>query len=63
VVSLGRGETSVRLWDLVPVERTPAVQRWLAVIAAELRRLGAGDLRTTNIPPATWDDLALGRRS
>lgn len=60
VVSVGRGETSVRLWDLAPVERTPAVQRWLAVIATELRHLGAGDLRTTNIPPATWDDLALG---
>jgi len=30
VITQGHGDTSVRLWRLAPVERTPAVQRWLA---------------------------------
>jgi hypothetical protein len=60
VVSLSHGETSVRLWGLAPVERTPAVQRWLALVARDLRRLGAGDLRTTNIGAEIWSDLELG---
>ena len=49
VITKSHGDTSVRLWRLAPVERTPAVQRWLASIAGELRRLGAGPMKTTNI--------------
>jgi len=59
LISLSHGDTSVRLWRLAPVERTPAVQRWLATIAAELRRRGAGPLKITNIPGELWDDLGL----
>lgn len=49
LVATARGTTSVRLWPLAPVERTPAVQRWLAVLARDLGRLGGGALRTTNV--------------
>jgi hypothetical protein len=59
VISEHHGDTSVRLWRLAPVERTPAVQRWLALIAGELRRLGAGPLKTTNIAADLWNDLGL----
>ena len=59
VISLGRGDTSVRLWRQAPVERTPAVQRWLATIAHELRRLGAGPMQTTNIAVELLEDLEL----
>jgi hypothetical protein len=57
VISEGQGSMSVRLWRLTPVERTPAVQRWLASIAAELCRHGAGPLKTTNIAIDLWKDL------
>jgi hypothetical protein len=57
VISRGRGATTVRLWRLTPVERTPAVQRWLASIATELCRNGAGPLKTTNIAADLWRDL------
>lgn len=60
IVSLSHGETGVRLWGLTPVERTPAVQRWLALVARDLRQLGAGNLRTTNIAAEIWTDLELG---
>lgn len=59
VISLSHGNTSVRLWRLVSVERTPAVQRWLASLAAELRKRGAGPLKTTNIAAELWRDLDL----
>jgi hypothetical protein len=59
VISLGREDTSVRLWRQAPVERTPAVQRWLATIANELRRLGAGPMKTTNIAVELLEDLGL----
>ena len=59
VISNNRGDTNVRLWRLAPVERTPAVQRWLATIASELRRLGSGPLKTTNISDDVWGDLGL----
>lgn len=62
LVGLGESETSVRLWDPAPIERTPAVQRWLALLAADLRRLGAGDVRTTNITAEILEDLELGAR-
>lgn len=57
LISETKGSTSVRLWRLAPIERTPAVQRWLASIAAALCRLGAGPLKTTNIAPDLWRDL------
>jgi hypothetical protein len=59
VISLSRGDTSIRLWRLAPVERTAAVQRWLASVAAELRKRGAGPLKTTNIPGRLWEDFGL----
>jgi len=59
VIAESKGDTGVSLWRLAPVERTPAVQRWLASIAGELRRLGAGPLRSTNIAADLWQDLGL----
>ena len=59
VVAESRGETSVRLWRLAPVERTPAVQRWLASVANQVRRSGAGPLKTTNVADELWQDLDL----
>jgi len=52
-------DTAVRLWSRVTVERTEAVQRWLALIAVGLQRIGAGPVVTTNIPREIWDDLDL----
>lgn len=49
----------VRLWPLVAVERTAAVQRWLCVVAAEVAALGGGALVATNIPAEIWQDLPL----
>jgi hypothetical protein len=59
VVSAHHGDTSVRLWPVVLVERTAAVQRWLASIAGELQRLGGGRLKTTNIAAELWRDFRL----
>jgi hypothetical protein len=57
VVTHNHGDTSVRLWRLAPVERTPAVQRWLAIVAVELCRLGGGRLKSTNIADELLQDL------
>ncbi len=51
--------TAVRLWPAVPVERTRAVQRWLALLAARVRHFGAGPLVSTNLPEDLWKDLGL----
>ncbi len=59
VVAHHHGDTTVRLWKTVSVERTRAVQRWLCVLAASLQRLGAGPVKTTNIPTDLWGDLGL----
>ncbi len=59
VITQSHGDTSVRLWRLTPAERTPAVQRWLASIAGQLRRLGAGPVKTTNIADELLQDLEL----
>ena len=59
VISLQHGDTSIRLWRLGVVERTPAVQRWLACLAAELQVLGAGEVRKTNLPNSLLEDLGL----
>jgi len=53
------GDTVIRLWPVVEVERTPAVQRWLAVLAGEFQRLGGGPVVTTNIGPEVLEGLNL----
>ncbi len=50
------GDTSVRLWPYLEVERTKALQRWLALIAADMQRGGGGALKKTNIS----DDILEG---
>jgi hypothetical protein len=62
LVAPRREDTVVRLWSLAPVERTDAVQRWLALLAAELQGWGAGPLLTTNIPAETLADIDLERQ-
>ena len=59
VITQSHGDTSVRLWRLAPVERTPAVQRWLASVASDLQRHGAGPLKSTNIADELLHDLDL----
>jgi hypothetical protein len=59
LVARNHGNTVVRLWSRVAVERTRPVQRWLAIVALELQRLGAGPVKTTNIPDELWSDLGL----
>jgi hypothetical protein len=51
MVTAHHDDTIVRLWSLVPVERTPAVQRWLALLAADLQSAGGGPVKRTNLPP------------
>jgi hypothetical protein len=59
VVAHHRGDTVVRLWSVVAVERTRAVQRWLCILAAAIQGLGAGPVKVTNIPSELWSDLDL----
>ena len=59
VVANQHHDIVVRLWSLAPVERTPAVQRWLCQLAADLQRLGAGPITATNLPEELWSDLEL----
>ena len=59
LVAVRDGDTVVRLWPVVEVERTPAVQRWLGAIARSLQTLGCGPVRTTNIGPQILDGLDL----
>jgi hypothetical protein len=59
VVSWDNDHTTVRLWPTAPVERTRPVQRWLAELARRLQGVGAGAVRTTNIPDDVWSDLDL----
>jgi len=59
MVAIRDGDTVIRLWPVVEVERTPAVQRWLAVIAAGLQKLGGGAVHTTNIGPEVLEGLDL----
>ena len=60
LVAPHHGDTSVRLWPHLEIERTPAVQRWLALVAADLQRGGAGTLKKTNIPEEILDGVDLG---
>ena len=59
VVAHHHGNTTVRLYKTVAVERTRAVQRWLCVLTAALQRHGAGVVTSTNIPANLWRDLDL----
>ena len=59
LVAPHHGDTSVRLWPHLDIERTPAVQRWLALVAADLQRGGAGTLKKTNIPAEILDGVGL----
>ena len=59
LVAARDGDTVVRLWPVVEVERTAAVQRWLAVIARGLQTMGCGAVRTTNIGTDILDGLDL----
>jgi len=59
LVAPHHGDTIVRLWRLAPVERTSAVQRWLALVASDLRKQGAGPLLTTNLAGELLEDLQL----
>jgi hypothetical protein len=59
LISRRSGDTVVRLWPVVPVERTAAVQRWLAGLALPLQELGCGPVKTTNIPVEILADLDL----
>lgn len=53
------GDTSIRLWPHLDIERTKAVQRWLALIAFDLQSAGAGALKTSNIPDEILDGVGL----
>jgi hypothetical protein len=57
VIAAQHGDTGIRLWRLATVERTPAVQRWLAFLAADLCSLGAGGVKKTNLPAAVIEGL------
>lgn len=52
-------DTAVRLWPTVPVERTRAVQRWLAVLASRLQQRGLGQVIRTNLQEELLEGLAL----
>lgn len=49
LVSLRQEGTAVHLWDVVRVERTEAVKALIALVAKELSRFGAGEVRSTNL--------------
>ncbi|NOZ93931.1 MAG: hypothetical protein GXP47_04195 [Acidobacteria bacterium] len=55
-------DTAVRLWPTVPVERTRAVQRWLALLASRLQEQGLGPVIRTNLQPEILErlDLSIG---
>ena len=53
------GDTGVRLWPYLEVERTQALQRWLALIAADLQRGGGGALKKTNISEDILEGVGL----
>jgi hypothetical protein len=61
VVSPHHGNAAVRLWDFAPVERTEAVQRWLASVASVVLGACGGTVFSTNIPDALLQDLGLPR--
>ena len=59
LVAARDGDTVVRLWPVIEVERTPAVQHWLGAIARRLQTLDCGPVRITNIGPEILEGLEL----
>ena len=59
VIAPHHGDTAVRLWPYLEVERTKALQRWLALIAVDLQGAGAGALKKTNISDEILDGVGL----
>ena len=59
VVTAHHDDTIVRLWTPAAVERTHAVQRWLAHLVVELQNNGAGEVVSSNLPEAVLEDLPL----
>jgi hypothetical protein len=49
LVSLRDDTTAAHLWSPAAVERTAAVKSFLARVAAELERFGAGEIVATNL--------------
>lgn len=58
VITPHEDRTVVRLWPTAPVERTPAVQRWLALLAGHIGRDEAV-ARATNIGADALEGLDL----
>jgi len=59
LVAPHHGNTAVRLWPYLEIERTRALHRWLALIAADLQSAGAGRLVKTNIPADILEGIEL----
>lgn len=59
LISKHHGDTRVRLWRLATVERTPAVQRWLAHLAKDVQTIGGGPVCATNLSPELVEEVAL----
>jgi hypothetical protein len=59
VVTAHYENTIIRLWPPASVERTHAVQRWLAHIVVELQGNGAGDVISSNLPEVVTEGLIL----
>ena len=59
VISKHQGDTTVRLWRLASVERTPAVQRWLAHVARDVQNAGGGPVRATNLSSELIEEAEL----
>ncbi len=59
VIAPHHGDTAVRLWPYLELERTHALQRWLALITADLQSAGAGALKKTNISDEILDGVGL----
>jgi len=59
LVAPHHGDTAVRLWPYLEVERTKALQRWLALIAVDLQHAGGGALKKTNIPDEILEGAGL----
>jgi hypothetical protein len=59
LVAPHHGDTAIRLWPYLEIEKTRPLQRWLALIAGNLQSIGAGVLKTTNIPDDILDGVDL----
>ncbi len=59
MVAVSGGATQIRIWPRVELERTGAVQRFLALVAADLQRRGGGLMTTTNLPFDLWEGVGL----